>query len=512
MTAISPLTAPAREALVPAPRALAEPGDAPGVPDATSTTLTLGQSGGEAAAYSLAQLSPTPVWERSARDAVSSRMAANVQGARLGNRFDGLGAALLERFRFDGNDFSQSVIRLPAGTPVDRVDDARFHAPADNEIALTVTTRGGATVAVTLGSDADRLSVRIAVTGGELSEDERTALAALSDGFQQAIDGLAKVPPRLDLAGVLRFDGEALSSVSLHATVQVGHDKRQTIDLVADDKRRSLTASGALGTIAMDVDVTGAAIVGNEAQRQAALTRYLHTFDQAQRRGQGDADLMALFKDGFGALHGNMPAVAATAQATRLGAGDQGMLTGLADFSASVTQTRRSENPLRSDEVDAFSYRVSQQTEVRGSGPLDRTIRQRQEATLDASFHRSLTPDTTLLLDASRYSQNYAYERIHDTASSDMTLAYEQGVLAKASLTQSASEWQRTQTYRFGKLEEDSTVPSSRSRTIDVLALVRAAEESDAFGRMDDDARRDRVLADMHDQVLLQTDPARLAR
>jgi hypothetical protein len=511
MTAISSLTAQSPNVLAPSSKLAAVPANDVKMPDPGSNTLTLGRPNDDAVAYSLAQFSPTPVWERTARDSVSSSMAANINGARLAHRFDGLGAALLQRFKVDGSDFTQSVIQLPAGTPPDRVDESRFHAQAVNEIGLTVTARSGATVAVTLGSDKDRLTVQISVTNGELSDAERAALVELSEGFQKAIDGLAKVPPQLDIGNVLQFDAVALASVSLHASVELSPHRRQTIDVVADDKQRSLTATGSMGTIKLDVDMGDAAILGNEAQRQAALTRYLHQFDKAQRRGQGDEQLMALFKNGFSELHGNFRTAASPGQGLRFGTGDQGMMTGLADFSASVTGVTRAENPMRSDEADAFTYKVSQRTDVRGSGPLDRDIAQHQESTLDASFHRSLYPDTSLLLDASRYSQNYYYEQIHDKASTDMELAYDKGELVKASLTQSADQWQRTRKYQFARLEGDTTTPSSQSRTVDVLALVKAAAKDDGFNRMDDDARRDKVLADMHEHVLLESDAARLA-
>jgi hypothetical protein len=510
MTAISSLTGHAVATRAPAAKLAARPVDTPQVADIGATAVTLGKADDDAAAYSPAHWSPAPLWERMASDPITSRIAANIDGSRLANRFDGLGAALLAHFRADGSDFSQALIQVPAATSPEQVSESRFHAQAANEVALTVTTRGGTTVTVTLGSDEDRLAVQIAVEGGALSESERTALVNLSEGFQKAIDGLTRMPPKLDMSDLLAFDTQALSSVNLHASVELHDRTRLSVDVLADDKQRTITVAGATGTVKVNVDPTGAALLGSDRQREAALTKYLQQFDQAQRRGQGDAGLMALFKDAFGQVHGSVRSDA-PAQANRgFTTDDLGMTTGLADFSASVTETTASPNPMRSDEVDSFVYQVAQQTDVRGDGPLDRRVRQHQESSLKASFHRSLHPDTALLLDESRYSQNYFYEQIDDKASSDMNLAYEKGLLATASLTQTVEQSQRTQKYQTGRLVEDTTTPSPHSRTIDVLALVKAAEAADVADRIDNATQRDKVLADMHDRVMLQADAARL--
>lgn len=510
MTTISSLNGHTSATPVPAVKPVAVPDAAPRAAEVGATTVMLGETDEAAAAYSPAQWSPTPLWERMASDPITSRIAANINGSRLANRFDGLGAALLAHFKADGSDFSQALIEVPPASSSERVGESRFHAQAANEIGLTVTTRSGATVTVTLGSDEDRLAVRISVTDGELSESERAALVNLSGGFQKAIDGLTKVPPKLDIGELLAFDTQALSSVNLHATVELRDNTRLTVDVLADDRQRTVTATGATGTVKVDVDATDAALLGSAGQREAALTKYLQQFDQAQRRGQGDAGLMALFKDAFGQVHGSLPSHAAAQAKRGFTLGDMGMMTGLADFSASVTETIKRPNPMRSNEVDAFAYQVAQQTSVRGDGPLDRSVRQHQESSLKASFHRSLSPDTALLLDESRYSQNYYYEQIDDKASSDMTLAYDKGLLVTASLTQSSEQSQRTQKYQTGRLVEDTTTPSSHSRTVDVLGLIKAAEAADVFDRFDDAMQREHVLADMHDRVMLEADAARL--
>lgn len=490
-----------------------------GQPPATGqarAAVALGQAARDSAVYTLAQLSPVSVWEHTTSDAVTSRMTGNAYAARLADRFDGLAGALLARFKTDGGDFSQSVVQLPAGSAASSVKASRFHGEAGNQVALTIATRSGATVALTLGSDDDRLAVQIAVTGGQLSDAERSALAGLSDAFEQAVDGLTAVPPKLALGDLLDYDSSVLASVNLHATTVVGPNATRTIDFTASDAHRSVSVTGPDGNVKVDVDMKNAGILGSASQQASAVAQYLKQFDEARQRGQGDAGLMGMFEDAFSALHTHTDHAATAPHGIVFSAGDHGMMTGLADFSASVTQVTKASNPMRSDERDAFSYQVSQQTRVGGTGQLDRSVRQHQESKLDASFHRSLFADTALMLSDSAYSQNYFYEQIHDTASSDMELAYDQGQLARATLTQSADQSRRVQRYELGRLEQDTTTPSSHTRTTDVLALVKAAiSNHDARGRatslQDALARQEEILASMHDRVLLESQAARLA-
>ena len=177
----------------------------------SSTVVTLGQSS-VSPTYSAIQTAPTPVWESAPNDLVSLRMAGNMSASKLSGRFGGLGAALLDQVRDGGSSFSQSVIQLAPGTSVDTVSAADFHTQAANEIKLSITTRGGATVGITLGSDGDRLAVKLSVSDGELSDTERAAIGKLAQSFQQSIDALTEVPPRLDISGLTQYDSTAGAS------------------------------------------------------------------------------------------------------------------------------------------------------------------------------------------------------------------------------------------------------------------------------------------------------------
>ena len=80
-------------------------------------------------------------------------------------------------------------------------------------------TASGTQVDVKLGASADGIAVDIGVSEGELSEDERLAIAGLAKSFQDAVDGLGSVPPRLAVAGLAKFDSKLLASVSLETAI-----------------------------------------------------------------------------------------------------------------------------------------------------------------------------------------------------------------------------------------------------------------------------------------------------
>ncbi|NYI00134.1 hypothetical protein [Cupriavidus plantarum] len=475
--------------------------------------VALGQGGGSPV-YTRAQLAPTYAWERASSDAISGRLAGNVLASAMSGRFAGLGAALLTQLGGDGSDYSQSVIGVAPGAQVNAIHASRFQAPALNQVGLTLTMRSGATVTVTLGSDTDRLAVNVAVTGGTLGAKDRDAVAGLAGAFQTAIDALGETPPRLDLGGLLDTDADLFAAVNLHASIDVGQNQPQTIDFVASDQQRTVSVRGPSGDLDLNVDMRETSTLGTAAQQASAIRHYLQQFDAAKSRGQGDPALMAMFKDAFAALHSHRassdgvfgkPSSNGIVPASRiaLSGADQGMMTGLGDFQASISQTAVASNPMRRDEVDAFSYQVSQHTEISGKSELDRSVHQRQESRLDASFHRSLFGDTALMLTDSPYSQNYYYDQIHDTASSDMSLAYAKGALVQATLTQAADQSSRVQKYELGRLQSDITTPNAKSRTADVLGMIDDAIRNDTYHQIPDDRQRDDVLSSMHDRVLL---------
>ena len=525
MTTLSAVSTSAPAVPVTATRTASTSGTASNQTSAQSyTSVTLGGSNSAASAqlYSMSGMAPstdkTPSWLNKSNDAVSTMMAGNFSASSLGARFKGLGAALLNRFDSDAGNFSQSVVALPAGTPkgsaLETTLRAQTNAQTDNKISLTIVTTSGAQVDLTLSSQEDGLSVQVQVSKGKLTDAERGALQKLSDGFQTAIDGIAANPPSLKLDGLTQFDTSLLASVDLHGSVQVGGDT-QTIDFHADSKQRTVSAAGPAGTLKVSVDLSNLAIVGTAKQQAEAIKRYLKQFDDAQSRGHGDASLVAMFKDAFKEMNSNVTNAAQQARAQSpaaiwLNKADQSMTTGLADFSASMTQEVTSPNPARQNENDTFSYQTSQSSNVSGNGQLNRAITQQQESHLSASYHESLLADVPLRLTTDKNSQNYTYHQIKDDASSKTSIAYDKGVLVRATLEQSASQSTRVQKYMMGELISDNTTPQNATLSRDFLSLLKPLQKKEGATSAADISKLDQALATINNLVYLQPDPLTL--
>ncbi len=153
------------------------PGPAAPAPSA-NVTLTDAQSALLNQTYTPSGTMPpsAPVWEQNPGDAISARMADHYGSTSLADRFHGLGTAALQRLLV-GDDYSQSVmLRSPeSGTDgstssVDQIRQTQLHTVANNQVTLDIKTAGGATVHLSLTSQAGGLGVQIEVTGGTLSD------------------------------------------------------------------------------------------------------------------------------------------------------------------------------------------------------------------------------------------------------------------------------------------------------------------------------------------------------
>jgi hypothetical protein len=196
--------------------------------------------------------------------------------------------------------------------------------------------------------------------------------------------------------------------------------------------------------------------------------------------------------------------------ALSLNDGDHAMLTGLADFDASVTQTPVAANPTRSAEQVYFSYNVSQDTSLTGASEVDRGISQKQDSSLTAAYHRALYADVPVALGDSRSAQNYYYEQIDDAASSTTDIAYRDGRLASASVMQSASQSRREMKYEMGRLVDDTTTPDQESYSQDVLALLKPFLQDGAPADQIDTAQWKQALSNLHDTITLSSSPTEL--
>ncbi|WP_231602531.1 hypothetical protein [Herbaspirillum chlorophenolicum] len=455
------------------------------------------------------------VWENRQSGAISALMAGDAVAGDLSGRLHGLGKALVAHIKDGGGDFSQSVLQSKQAVQADEGVQAilrqQLHDFAGNSIGLSVVTAGGAKVNFSLSADSNGIAVKINVADGQLNDAERNAMGELGDAFEAAVSGLAEQPPRLALGGLLKFDTSALASVDLHAKLGNGD---QAIDFHADARQRTLSTSGAAGAIKVAVDLTGTAIIGSAQQQQRAIASYLDQFDAAALRGHGDKSLNGLFKDAFAQLNSNYPGQEYKAgqpqPVVSTDDTDRKMLTGLADFKASVSGAVSVPNPLNHHEVDSFDYRVSQQTTLSGNGQADRSIVQRQQSSLHAAYHEPLQAGAPLRLTTDKQSQNYIYRQIDDEASSTMEIAYDKGFLAKALLRQSASQQTHAVKYVLGQKVSDTTTPLKSAIVQDFAAQLQGGATTKERQTADGQYRWQQMLSMIGSLALLKQDPTEL--
>jgi hypothetical protein len=386
-------------------------------------------------------------------------------------RFSGLGAALVGQFASNGADFAQSVSLHPSSSP------------ASTAFSLKITTASGKAVTFALMGSEGELAVQTSASDA-LDDGERAAVAKLADGFQSAIDGMAGQPPKLDLTALTGYDRGELASVDFSASAASDNQPPMTVALHADATSRAVKVTSANGTIDIGVDASSAAILGTGARRATAMSNYLDQIDKATARGHGDRALAAMFKDAFTELHAADDAAPGNMKSTspQLSRAEHAILSGLADFHASFAQRAVASNPMHPDEVDGFSYDASQSTQIGNADTKNRELSQQRSSHLLASFHSPLN-GTSLALTSSPGSQNYLYTQIDDRSSSQADIAYRNGLLVKASLTQSASQSTHQMKYVMGKLVEDTTTPVSRSSTRDALELLDDGDDGEVNRR-----------------------------
>ncbi|HEX3635674.1 MAG TPA: hypothetical protein VHV99_09330 [Paraburkholderia sp.] len=204
-------------------------------------------------------MEPTITWAQSNTDAVSQVMAANYMAGTMSGQFNNLGSALLDRFTTTGSDFSQSVtVGLAGATGAVDAVGASSNGPQDH-IRLTVQTASGVEVDIRIDSGNGTLGVSVH-SSETLSDTERTALAKLADGFQNAINGLSASPPELDLSGLTQFDPSVLSSVDMQFNVTGDGQNNISAEFSQDGSARSVNLTDSVGTVDLKVDTSDSAL------------------------------------------------------------------------------------------------------------------------------------------------------------------------------------------------------------------------------------------------------------
>ena len=377
-------------------------------------------------------------------------------------------------------DLGADMLKQIGSGAVIPLDHAKLPDTVDNKFTLSLTTRSGVQVDLTLANVGDEMIYQVS-SSAKLDQEESEALSKLAEGFQAAIDGMAGANPQVRLSGLTQFDSKFVQSIDFHAQVTGPDSTSQTLDFHIDDSMRKVSIGGPDGHAEVNVDTSTAEHLGTRKQQSKAINNYLAQFDQAVSRGHGDKKLMSMFKDAFSEMNRTATAedrddFLRTPSKWQLNADDRSTLTGLSDFSAAVTQTPKSSNPLKAWEQDTFSYDVSQATKVDGTSHDDRKIAQSQQSRLAAQFHTDIGKSSPPWFDGTLQTQNYEYHQIDDSARSNVSLNYLQGKLKKASLEQTASQSEQVKTIILGKLKSDKSIPSQQSLVRDLLPSLTSYE------------------------------------
>lgn len=353
-----------------------------------------------------------PAWanEASANDAIGRLMERN-SNARGGADANGHGL-LAARWRGLGSAMLSELVASSANAPftyqqsyLSNVDGAR---PLDDQfsslrsdaamVTLQITTRSGQTVDLQIAVKGKMVEfspgnrgMHVSVSSsGALSSAEREALAALSQGLEQALAGLGQreaSPDQLDLAGLMNFDRRVFSSLKFDVSNPDVHFGAQGASWMAPTQSLALHLGDVDNTLAwkgvadgsrpdagrpseihMRVDAQ-TLLPASGAQRQAAMAQYLRQIDAAAERSHADANhaLMAMFKTSFMQMHGLTSSEAKGVVALGPGLTNKvaPLLSGLADFDASFSGSFfKAKEGLGLIEQGDVDYRMGQQTEV----------------------------------------------------------------------------------------------------------------------------------------------------
>ncbi|NMM38694.1 MAG: hypothetical protein HHJ09_14545 [Glaciimonas sp.] len=425
-------------------------------------------------------------WASSPTDNTSALMQKNIKGNstaswNASSLLDGLGAKLLDRFSTTQSDFSQTVaifLQDSSKSPdVARAASAQALTAAKvapNSIDFTIATISGKKVKISIsfGGDGDTITNTLSIdvqVEGVLTADEQKAVAQLSEGFEAALDGLGKVPPTVDLSGLIGYDASVLSGVdlSVRETPRLNSELR-SFNFHANATQRSFSMESIGGKVAVNVDLSQPEILGTAVQQKEALNDYLSRFDAANQRGHGDSKLIAQFKTAFSQLNSNYP-VADELSVPRLYGKDRSVLSGLADFKVSMSGdfTDAAEGRVTTEEGH-IEYRASQSTKILGRDKYSGlTLTQTQSASLKSDFVKSRNG---AMLDTS--TGNYDTYSIGDESSTTTSFTYAKDKLKSASIQRLVKQFEHYQKLVDHKVVEQRDTPRNEATLLDISAKL----------------------------------------
>lgn len=380
----------------------------------------------------------------------------NVSGNSSVAALSGLGSALLSNLQSNPGDISASVSSTSLSAGVSATKSA---------VTLNIVTQSGSSVHLTLSRQDDGIAVEVKTEGKSLDKDEAEAVANLSKAFGKALDGLGREPPELDIADLTKFDSSVLKSVDLKTDMRRGDTTLQSLNFHADASERWVAYEDQEFSLKMTSDATSSAASASYAQQQLALKAWDDKFDKARTDGHGDLGQMAAMKSVFRALNSTVSAQSASPAGgaeIRLGTS---RLSGLNDFSLSLTQANKSLNPARSDEKQSFAYQASQNTEEIARNDGSKSIKQTNRSHLSASWYTALDPATPLSLNTTKSSQNYYYHLLEQDEESTTSLNYNaQGNLASVGQHEKVDNRETVKKYVLGELVDQTITPLQYER------------------------------------------------
>ncbi|WP_039057424.1 hypothetical protein [Enterobacter sp. Bisph1] len=365
-----------------------------------------------------------------------------------------LGSTLLGNLKENRGDVTQAVTGVAAET-----------ASAANKFAVTlsVVTKSGSTVNLTMTQQDDGLAVEMKTEGEALSDDDAAAVASLGDALSKTLNGLGQMPPKLDIGGLTNFDNKLLQSVDLKTDVRNGEDSLQSLNFHADDKERAIAYQDGDFSLKMSSDLSKPGLAGSHAQQQQALKAYDDKFDKARLAGNGDRGQMETMKSVFRALNSTSDAESASAlrgQNLMLSANGVSQLSGLNDFSLSFTQAEKSPNPAHENEKDRFSYAASQSSEVQAHDDGAKTVKQTTRSHLSAAWHDAIDPSIPLALNKMKSSQNYLYHLVENDDENTTTLNVNgRGMLTSVGHDEKVDHRSTVKKYVLDKMVDETVTP-----------------------------------------------------
>ena len=418
-----------------------------------------------------------PAWATEPRDAISARMESNRNLGSLGGQWGKLGGMLLSQLSGSGTGYRQTLLSRPDATrDLDiQMEGVRFGAAT---ASLEITTRSGQKVQLQIAVNSSPqgnpgLHVQIE-SSGPLSDAERKALAALSEGLDRALSGLGREgSPKIDLSGLMDYDRKAFAGLNLSVSVPEGSNTRlQALHLRLDDQRQSLELKTDMGgNIAIHLNPAATLVSADPGQKQAALNQHLQNIGAAAQRSRADADLVALFTSSFTQMHGiPASAVPQTLMPAALGAQVAPLLSGLADFEASFSgDFQRSNRWGMVTEQGHTDYQISQRTDSRyradtGSLALEQTV----HTALDGHIAKALLPDGMLDMQ----NGNYELHTFSDRQTTRTHIAAEDDVLTQAVQMHDAQQLLTVQKFVENHLQEQHQRPHQEQWVKQLLATL----------------------------------------